>query len=228
MTNKNILIADDEKNIRLTLSMAIEEMGFEPDTAVNGEEALKKIEEKNFCIMLLDIKMPGMDGMQVLKKISESRPDIRVIMITAHGTVDSAVEAMKLGAADFLQKPFTPSEIRDVITRVFNRETLDTERCTEYDTLIELAKQQIGNRKFDAAKEFAHKAAALEPGRPEIFNLLGVLYEIAGNKEDAVKNYRTAYWIDPTYAPSKKNLERITDIHGFAFGIDLGKNPKEK
>ncbi len=163
MSNKNVLIADDEKNIRLTLSMAIEEMGFEPDTAVNGEEALKKIEEKNFCIMLLDIKMPGMDGMEVLKKISESRPDIRVIMITAHGTVDSAVEAMKLGAADFLQKPFSPSEIRDVITRVFNRETLDTERANEYDTLIELAKQQIGNRKFDAAKEFAHKAAALEP-----------------------------------------------------------------
>jgi DNA-binding NtrC family response regulator len=88
------LIVDDEKNIRLTLSQALQVLQVETDSAANGEEALAKLKEKEFGLILLDLKMPGMDGMEVLRRVREIRPDIRVIIITAYGTVESAVEAL--------------------------------------------------------------------------------------------------------------------------------------
>jgi CheY-like chemotaxis protein len=120
--DKPILIVDDEKNIRLTLSQSLEVLGVETDTAEDGKEALVKLREKEFGVILLDIRMPGVDGMEVLRQVRESKPDIRIIIITAYGTIELAVEAMKLGAADFIPKPFVPEEIREVVARVLDRE----------------------------------------------------------------------------------------------------------
>ena len=173
MINKPILIVDDEKNIRLTLSQALETLGAEIDTAANGEEALTKLKEKEFGLILLDIRMPGMDGMEVLRRVRDIRPDIRMIMITAYGTIESAVEAMKLGAVDFLQKPFDPDEVRELVSRVADREKLDERKVVDYASYLELAKKCIGDRHFDAALEHVRKAVFIDPGRPEAFNLLG-------------------------------------------------------
>jgi CheY-like chemotaxis protein len=118
-----ILVVDDEKNIRLTLSQSLEPLGLPVQTAVNGEEALQKIEETEFGLLLLDLKMPGMEGMEVLHRVRERWPTIPVIIITAHGTIDSAVDAMKIGAVDFIQKPFSPREIRELATKVLQRES---------------------------------------------------------------------------------------------------------
>ncbi len=82
MGTKPILIVDDEKNICLTLSKALEVIGAETDSALNGEEALAKLEKKEFGLILLDLRMPGMDGMEVLRRVREIRPDIRVIIIS--------------------------------------------------------------------------------------------------------------------------------------------------
>src|SRR5512147_512007 len=155
--NKPILIVDDEKNIRLTLTESLASLAIETDTASNGEEALAKLKEKDFGVILLDIRMPGMDGMEVLRRVREIRPDIRVIMITAYGTVESAVEAMKLGAVDFLQKPFDPEQVRELVSRVIDREKLDEQKLTDYTSYIELAKKCIGDRHFDAAIEHMRK-----------------------------------------------------------------------
>jgi CheY-like chemotaxis protein len=119
-----ILLVDDEKNIRLTLSQSLESLGMPVQTAVNGEEALQKLREGEFGLLLLDLKMPGMDGMEVLHRVRERWPTIPVIIITAHGTIESAVDAMKLGAVDFIQKPFSPKEIRELVTQVLQRESL--------------------------------------------------------------------------------------------------------
>ena len=166
MIHKPILIVDDEKNIRLTLSQALETLGAEIDTAANGEEALTKLKGREFGLILLDIRMPGMDGMEVLRRVREIRPDIRVIMITAYGTIESAVEAMKLGAVDFLQKPFDPEEIRELVSRVMDRDKLDEHKLVDYASHIELAKKCIGDRHFDAAIEHVRKAISIDPGRP--------------------------------------------------------------
>jgi len=226
MNGKPVLIVDDEKNIRLTLSLAIETMGLEMDTAMNGEEALAKISQKEFGLILLDLKMPGMDGMEVLQKVSEIRPDIRVIIITAHGTIESAVDAMKLGAVDFLQKPFSPDEIRKLVSKVIDRDKLDEKKATDYDSCIELAKRCIQDRHSGAAMEHIHKAIAINPSRPEAFNFLGAITEIRGDRLEAQKHYRAAISLDPTYDPAQKNLERTTSFE--RSGTIILDAPKEK
>jgi CheY-like chemotaxis protein len=122
MRDKPILIVDDEKNIRLTLSRSLEDLGVETDSAEDGKEALGKLKEKEFGLVLLDIRMPGVDGMEVLRQVRESRPDIRIIILTAYGTIELAVEAMKLGAVDFIQKPFVPEQIRERVARLMSWE----------------------------------------------------------------------------------------------------------
>jgi DNA-binding response OmpR family regulator len=229
MEGKSVLIVDDEKNIRLTLSQALQILQLETDTAANGEEALTKLKEKEFGLILLDLKMPGMDGMEVLHRVREFRPDIRVIILTAYGTVESAVEAMKLGAVDFIQKPFSPEEIRALVSRVMDREKIEGQKTVDYATSIELAKRCIGDRHFDAAIEHVRKAISLDPGRPEAFNLLGALMEIRGDRDEAQKNYRAALSLDPSYEPAIKNLQRSTTGRWrLKGGILLGDVEKEE
>jgi len=212
MKDKSVLIVDDEKNIRLTLSQALEVLEVETATAADGEEALARLKEKEFSLILLDLKMPGMDGMEVLRQVSKIRPDIRIIILTAYGTVESAVEAMKLGAADFIQKPFAAEEIRGLVSRVLDRGKIDEQKTVDYASSVELAKRRIGDRHFDAAVEHVRKAISLDPGRPEAFNLLGALMEIRGDRIEAQKNYRAALSLDPSYEPAIKNLQRSTNF----------------
>jgi len=88
----------------------------------DGEEALPKLKDTEFGLILLHIRMPGMDGMEVLRQVREIRSDIRIITITASGTIELAFEAMKLGAVDFIQKPFSLEEIWQLVSRVMDRE----------------------------------------------------------------------------------------------------------
>ena len=210
MGSKRILVVDDEKNIRLTLTQALEGQEWETDTAVNGEEALQKLEAQDFNLMLLDLKMPGMDGMEVLRRVAEDRPDVRVIIITAYGTIESAVEAMKLGAVDYLRKPFAPEDIRDLVSRVLARGEVNEEHAADYESRLELTKRCINERHFDAAEEHARKAIGIAMKRPEGYNLLGALLEMRGDKLEAQRQYRIALEVDPTYKPARENLDRTT------------------
>jgi DNA-binding response OmpR family regulator len=208
------------------MGQSLEPLGIPIRTAVNGEEALQKLEETPAGLVFLDLKMPGMDGMAVLRRIKEAWPETRVVIITAHGTVESAVEAMKLGAVDFIQKPFSPAEIRELATRVLERETLDEESAVDYPSLIELTKRCISNREFTAALETVRKAIAADPAHPEAYNLLGVLLEIKGDRLEAQKFYRAALDIDPTFKSAWANLDRTTSWHKLGK-IDLGPDGKE-
>ncbi len=168
MIRKPILIVDDEKNIRLTLSQALETLGAEIDTASTGEEAMTKLRGREFGLILLDIRIPGMDGMEILHRVHEIRPDIRVIMITAYATIESAVEAMKLGAVDFLQKPFDPKEIRELVSRVADRDKLDEHKLVNYASYIELAKKCIGDQQFRDGKATIINTIFRYHGRPPV------------------------------------------------------------
>jgi len=229
MRGKPILIVDDEKNIRLTLSQALEALGVKINTAGNGEEALAKLKEEEFGLILLDLHMPEVGGMEVLRQVREVRPDIRVIIITAYGTVELAVEAMKLGAVDFIEKPFVPEEIRELVARVMDRETLDEQKVTDYASSIELAKKSVMDLHFDAAAEHLRKAISLDPGRAEAFNLLGAMMEIRGDRVEAQKNYRAALSLDPSYEPAIRNLQRSTTRRWWQPGsIRWGRLEKEE
>lgn len=117
---QRILVVDDEKNIRLTLRHALEAEGVAVEAVADGEAALERLrdEDERFALMLLDLKMPGIGGMEVLDEAQALRPALPVIVFTAHGSADYATEAMKRGAADFIEKPFTPTEIRALVEEV--------------------------------------------------------------------------------------------------------------
>ncbi|MBF8247482.1 MAG: sigma-54-dependent Fis family transcriptional regulator, partial [Bacteroidetes bacterium] len=102
---KTILVVDDEQSVRNSLKMILEYERFEVEFAENGETALKKLITVSVDVVLLDVKMAGMDGIEVLQRIREKKAHLPVIMISGHGTIETAVEATKLGAYDFLPKP---------------------------------------------------------------------------------------------------------------------------
>jgi DNA-binding NtrC family response regulator len=221
MGKKSILVVDDEKNILLTMSQSLEALDISVQTAASGEEALQKLREGSFGLVFLDLKMPGMDGMEVLSRIKKDWPKIRVIIITAHGTIESAVEAMKLGAVDFIQKPFSPDDIRELAKSVLERETLDEDRAVDYRDLIEIVKRCITDQNFAAARETVRRAIAADPRQPEAYNLLGALIEIDGDIFEAQKFYLAAMDIDPKYKPARINLKRTTSWK-ISHNIDLG------
>jgi len=100
-----VLVVDDEKDFVEMLSLRLKEEGEKVTPAYSGKECLETLEEKEIDVVILDIKMPGMDGIETLKEIKKRFPLVEVIMLTGHGTTETAVEGMKLGAADYLLKP---------------------------------------------------------------------------------------------------------------------------
>ncbi|MEW6027444.1 MAG: sigma-54 dependent transcriptional regulator [Planctomycetota bacterium] len=113
-----VLLADDEKTITITLSDAIKAKGHEIKVVYDGLSVVKALEESGFDCLLLDLKMPGQDGMETLKQAKKLRPEMPAVIITGYGTVDTAVEALKHGAYDYVQKPFYNEEILLILERI--------------------------------------------------------------------------------------------------------------
>ncbi len=122
MSNVKILIVDDELIMRESLAGWLERDGHAVQTAVSGEEALEKVKETHFDILLVDIKMEGISGLDVLRKVKETDPDSEVVMITAYGSIPSAIEAMKDGAFDYMLKPFDPNELGVLIEKIIQHQ----------------------------------------------------------------------------------------------------------
>ena len=120
-----LLVVDDEEGVRSFLADALDLSGHDVDTAADGAEALRLVAKNAYHVVLTDLKMPHVDGMSLLKTVREQHPEMEVVMLTAHGDVDSAVRAMKLGAFDFLQKPIpSPAVLRKVVERAVDHHRL--------------------------------------------------------------------------------------------------------
>ena len=119
-----ILVVDDEEIVLQSCRRALGDGERVVDTAASGAEALKRIEEGRYDVVLLDIMMPDIDGLQVLQRVKESHPDIEVIMVTGLSQIETAVRSMKLGAFDYLPKPFDPDELALVVDRAIERRRL--------------------------------------------------------------------------------------------------------
>ncbi len=120
---KRVLVADDELNIRRVLEAILKREGYEVMTAANGLEALAGM-SRGVHTVITDLKMPGLDGMGLLRRLSAEYPDVPVVMITAHGSVENAVEAVKLGAFDYLEKPFDQEQIRQIMHKALKTNAL--------------------------------------------------------------------------------------------------------
>ena len=122
MSSTKIFIVDDELVMRKSLSGWLERDGYEVDTAESGEEAIEKLKETRFDVLLVDIKMEGISGLDVLKHVRENDPDVAVVMITAYGSISTAIEAIKNGAYDYLLKPFDPDELGVLIEKIVEQQ----------------------------------------------------------------------------------------------------------
>ncbi|RME22352.1 MAG: sigma-54-dependent Fis family transcriptional regulator [Deltaproteobacteria bacterium] len=116
------MVVDDELSIRRVLTAMLTREGYRCDAAASGPEAVRRLEEETYELVVTDMRMPGMDGLELLAWCSKNMPGMPVIIITAHGTVDSAVEALKLGAFDYITKPFEQDELHMVIAKALARE----------------------------------------------------------------------------------------------------------
>ncbi|OCL27532.1 histidine kinase [Orenia metallireducens] len=223
MDKKKILIIDDEKNIRITLKQCLNQ-DYEVVTGVNGEDGLEKFKDDNFDLVLLDMKLPGIDGIEVLKKLKELDNNVNIVMITGFGTIETAVETMKMGAVDYLRKPFAPNEIREIVKEVLDRQSLavSDEELNSYEDYLSYAKSAISKRDFTKGYNYLQNAVGLDATKPEAFNLMGVIMELQDNLSEAQKNYRAALSLDPAYRPAQENLERSTQFDYQKEGINLG------
>jgi two-component system response regulator AtoC len=127
MTRKRVLVVDDEENLRNMLTMIIQKEGYDVDTSSDGKEALVKIKEDDYDFVLCDIKMPKLDGLGLLKQLHQDNGDSTIIMMSAYGAIDTAIEAMKLGAYDYISKPFKTDEIVLTLKKAEERERLKRE-----------------------------------------------------------------------------------------------------
>jgi CheY-like chemotaxis protein/glycine cleavage system H lipoate-binding protein len=120
-TKGKILVVDDEITVCKSIRQAILSDDYEVDTALSGEEALKKDQEKGYDLIITDLMMPGISGLDLLRSLKDSRPSVNVIMVTGYPTIKTAVQSVKLGAFDYIPKPFTPAELRALVARAFKK-----------------------------------------------------------------------------------------------------------
>ena len=127
----NVLLIDDEEQFLKVLGERLETRGLQVNTVTSGEDALNLIDDKNYDAIVLDLAMPGIDGIETLKLLKEKNPDLEIIMLTGHATVQKGVEAMKLGAEDFLEKPVELSVLLERISEAKNKRILILEKKSQ-------------------------------------------------------------------------------------------------
>ena len=172
MIPKRILIIDDEENFRHMLSVILIKEGYEVETASNGEEGLQRVAVFPFDQILCDIRMPRMDGLDFLREIQKTGTEATIIMMSAYGTVDIAIEAMKLGAYDYISKPFKPDEIILTLRKAEEREQLRRENqllrrevAKEYSFENIVSKNEKMQKLFDVIRKVAqYKSTVLITG----------------------------------------------------------------
>jgi DNA-binding NtrC family response regulator len=187
---KRILIIDDEPNARLNFRTALEVEGYQVAEAASGSTARQQLSDERFDLAILDLRMPGVGGLELLEWMRGEGMNTPVIIVTAYGSVPDAVRAMKLGAIDFLEKPLRPASLRQRVAEVVERHRVEHRARPErddFETHLQAAKHRINLHHFALAEEHLQRALAFTPHSADVLNLLGVLAELKGDERQARK-----------------------------------------
>jgi len=203
----HVLIVDDERNIRKNLGMVLEVEGYNVETAGNGEDAVLRVKEAHYDIAFVDIQMPKMDGLELLRHLRSLRPKLPVVMLTAYGTVSRAVEAMKLGAVDFIEKPFDPKSIKLLCQEVLERQKVGA--AVSMEDLLHLAEIAQERKAYVEARVYLKTAMMREVTRPEPYYRLGEISELEGDRRKAMQYYSLALDAKTDYQPAHEALRRL-------------------
>ncbi len=178
----NILIIDDEKAIRKTLSEILSYEGYKMDEAGDGEEGLKKFRDKDYDVILCDIKMPKMDGIEFLEKAKEANPDIPIIMISGHGTIETAVEAVKKGAYDYISKPPDLNRLLITIRNAMDKTSL-------------VAETKVLKRRVSKVQEMVGSSSPIQKIKETIDKVAPTEARILVTGENGVGKELVARWV---------------------------------
>ncbi len=199
-----VLVVDDEKEIREVLSKALSRIaGFRVEVAENADEALQRIQKERFDLVLTDLKMPGKDGLQLLSEISKTNPDILTVMMTGHGTIDSALEAMRRGASDYLMKPLNLEEIIVRLKKVLE-ERQRFVRLKDFATQLEKANQEL--RRLDAMKSEFVSVASHELRTP-LSAIKNAVQLVLSGKAGEINETQAKF-----LSMAERNINRLTNI----------------
>jgi DNA-binding NtrC family response regulator len=135
-----VLVVDDERDFLEMTVKRMQKKGIECEGVLSGNEAVEKINKENYDVVLLDVKMPGMDGVETLREIKRIKPLIEVIMLTGHASVESGIEGMKLGAFDYLMKPMELDKILETIQDAYRKKSLQEEKIIQAQIKRDLAR----------------------------------------------------------------------------------------
>jgi len=210
-----ILVVDDERNIRNNLGMVLEAEGYKVDKASNGDDAILRVKEGLYDIAFVDIQMPKMDGLELLRYLRGLRPKMPVVMLTAYGTVSRAVEAMKLGAVDFLEKPFDPKTISLLCEEILERKKIGASGTV--DELLHLAELARGRKAYTEARVYLKIAIQRDVTRPEPHYHLGELADRDGHTSHAVHYYYMALDAQSTFEPARDALKRLGRLDSASY-----------
>ncbi|WP_298202204.1 sigma-54 dependent transcriptional regulator [Desulfosporosinus sp.] len=178
---RRILIADDEANMRWVLERALSKAGYDVETAEDGQLALDRALAERPDLVLVDLKMPKLDGLSVLRKLKEHYPDLMIVMMTAHGSTASAIEAMKAGAHDYLMKPFDVEELLITISKAFEVEKLREQVDYLKGEVQSNTWQLVGNSEVMQKVQHLVKRVALTPATVLIQGESGTGKELVAN-----------------------------------------------
>jgi FixJ family two-component response regulator len=215
----SILIVDDERNVRLMYRAALDSM-FLVDETDCAAKALELLTAQHYDIALLDLRMPEMTGLELLEKMNEAGITTPVVFITAYADVPNAVSAMKFGAIDFLQKPITPDQLRNVVKDVLVRHSEEERKGApephDFEYFLRCAKRAINLRDFAAARSNLISALEINPDSPQALNLAGVMFEMREEFDQARRYYGRAIKVSKNFEPAQANMRRIYEL--FHFG----------
>jgi DNA-binding response OmpR family regulator len=208
---KRILIVDDEPNVRLNYRITLELEGYQVDETGLSTEALKKVKVDKFDLVILDMRMPRMGGLDLLAAMRAQRVTTPAIIITAFSDVPNAVRAIQLGASDFLQKPLRPEDLRRVVQEVIARNEQSGKRpeVADFERSASEARRLMESGDLGAAKGHVLHAIELNTNSPDTFNLAGELAERSGDIERARKLFEAAIKLDGDNAPAKQGVRRV-------------------
>ena len=184
---RRVLVVDDTKNIRVLLTTCLEVEGYQVDTASDGKEALEKLQANAYDLAFLDIKLPELSGTEVLRKLRSSDINIPVVIMTAFATVKNAIECTKLGAVQYLQKPFTAEKVRTVM-----KELKNVAEHISHQGNMDLARYLIEQGELSEAYEVLKKCLANDPENADIYYLIGMCHAKQGQKAKADKFFSAA------------------------------------
>jgi DNA-binding NtrC family response regulator len=201
----NVLIIDDEKAIRKTLAEILSYEGYKIDEAENGEEGLKRFKEKTYDVVLCDIKMPKLDGIEFLDRAREHNPDVPVIMISGHGTIETAVEAVKKGAYDYISKP--PD---------LNRLLITIRNATDKTNLV--TETKVLRRKVGRVEEMIGDSSAIMKIKDTIEKVAPTDARVLITGDNGVGKELVARWL---HEKSNRNKSPIVEVNCAAIPTEL-------